>query len=120
MDILVKKDFSVTDIKKAAAARAEFRPTRATSAASNVLNMADLGKAVLLCSDHTKQFATPAVLSKYNYRRSEAYPEVMGTCDYCKLNGPCALFEHLSVYAQVLRTRAQRRADFEYASVVTG
>lgn len=120
MEIIVKKDFTVADIKQARAKAAEFRKSRATSAASNVLNMADLGKTVVLCEDHTKQFATPAVLSKYNYRRSEAYPQVVAHCDYCQINGPCALFEHLSVYAQVLRTRAQRRADYEYSTLCTG
>lgn len=120
MDILVKKHFSVTDIKQAEIKRAEHRRAQATSAASNVLDMADLGKTVVLCGDHTKQFATPAVLSKYGYRRHEDYPVVMSNCDYCKSFLPCALFQHETLFGQVLRTKAQRRTDYEYATVVTG
>lgn len=118
MDILVKKDFSSSDIKKARLAAAEFRPAKATSKVSNVLNMADLGMTVMLCEDHTRQFATPQVLSKYNYRRHDDYPRVVGNCDYCKLYGNCALFQHESVFGEVLKTKAQRRADYEYAAIV--
>lgn len=116
--ILVKKDFSSADVKKANLAAAEFRPSKATSKVSNVLNMADLGMTVMLCDDHTRQFATPQVLSKYNYRRHDDYPRVMGDCDYCGLRGTCSLFQHLSVFGQVLKTKAQRRADIEYAAIV--
>lgn len=118
--ILVKKDFSPADVRKAELARAEFRASKATSSVSNVLDMADTGKTVLLCDDHTRQFATPQVLSKYGYRRHEDYPRVKGNCDYCKLFGDCALFQHESVFGEVLKTKAQRRADYEYAAIVTG
>lgn len=120
MDIVVKKDFSVTDIKKARMSAAEHRPGKATSKVTNVLDQADLGKTIILCDDHVRQFATPAVLSKYGYRRHDDYPRVMGNCDYCKLYSPCTLFQHLSLFGQVLRTKAQRRADYEYATVVSG
>lgn len=116
--ILVKKDFSAAEVKKAQVAAAEFRPAKATSSVSNVLNMADLGMTVLLCEDHVRQFATPQVLSKYNYRRHDDYPRVIGNCDYCKQYGNCTLFQHLSVFGEVLKTKAQRRADYEYAQIV--
>jgi len=39
--IIVKKDFSAAEEKKARLAAAKFRKSKATSAASNVLNVAD-------------------------------------------------------------------------------
>lgn len=120
MDILVRQEFSKQDIKLAETKRAAYRPSKATTGASNVLDMADLGKTVTLCPDHTKQFATKPVLSKYGYRRHDDYPEVQANCDYCGLWTRCALFQHVSVFGEVLKTKAQRRADRDYATICTG
>lgn len=120
MEILVRKDFSATDIKQARLAAAKYRKPRATSAVSHVLNVADLGNTVLLCSDHVRQFATPAVLNKYGYRRVDDYPYVMGNCDYCQLHTQCTMFIHLSLFAQVWKTKEQRRRDLEYGAICRG
>lgn len=117
-DILVKQDFTDHDVKMADLNRSQFKPSRATSGASNVLDMADLGKTVMLCDDHVRQFATKPVLLKYGYRRHDDYPVVMGNCDHCRIFGKCTLFQHLSVFGEVLRTKAQRRADYEYGQFV--
>lgn len=127
MDIVVKKDFSAADEKKAALAAARFRKSKFTSAATNVLNVADLGNTVLLCDDHVKQFATPAVLSKYGYRKADAVPTsmglcpyVMGNCDYCQVHQRCTMFIHLALYSQVWRTSEERRKDREYSAICRG
>ena len=120
MDLLIKKDFSVTDIKQARLAAAKFRKAKATSSASNVLNVADLGNTVLLCADHVKQFATPAVLNKYGYRKVDDYPYVMGNCDYCQVHSQFTMFIHFSLFAQVWKTKEQRRRDHEYGEIFRG
>lgn len=122
MDILVKKDFSVTDIKQARLAAARFRKSKATSAASNVLNVADLGNTVLLCADHVKQFATPTVLNMYGYRKAtgDFFEYVMGNCDYCQLHTRCTMFIHESLFDQVWKTKEQRRRDAEYGAICRG
>lgn len=106
MDIHVKQDFSAADVKKADVARAEFRRSSATSKASNVLDMADTKSTVLLCSEHVRQFASPAVLSKYGYREMKRFPYVMGNCDYCGVPERCKVFSHLSVFDQVWKRQA--------------
>lgn len=120
MDIVVKKDFSVTDIKKAREAAATFRPSKYTSSVTNVLDQADLGKTVVLCEDHVRQFAQPSVLRKYGYRQMVDYPYVMGNCDYCKVFGKSQMFMREDLFAEVWRTKEQRRQDVEYASIVSG
>lgn len=118
MDIIVKKHFSTSDLKQADLARAAFKRAKATSSASNVLNMADLGKTVCLCDDHVRQFATPAVLSKYGYRQMVDYPHVMGNCDYCQVFGKSQMFIREDLFAEVWRTKEQRRRDYEYSTIV--
>lgn len=120
MDIHVKHDYSVTDIKQARLKAAEFVPNKATSKASNVLDMADLGKTVMLCDDHVRQFATPAVLSKYGYRKMTDYPYVIGNCDYCKIQDQCQLFLREDIFSEVWRTKDQQRRDREYAAICSG
>lgn len=120
MDIHVKKDFSVSDIKAARVKASEFQRSKAASGASNVLDMADLGKSVVLCDQHTRQFATPAVLSKYGYRKMVDYPYVIGDCDYCKVRGQCQLFMREDIFDQAWRTKEQQRRDMEYGAIVRG
>lgn len=106
MDIIVKQDFSAADVKKADVARAEYRKSAATSKASNVLDMADTKSTVLLCSDHVRQFASPAVLRKYGYRQMKRFPYVQGTCDYCGVPDRCQVFSHESVFNDVWKRQA--------------
>lgn len=106
MDIIVKQDFTAADAKKADVARAEFRKSSATSKASNVLEMADTQKTVLLCDDDAGKFATPAVLSKYGYRRMTRFPYALGNCDYCGSHSKCQVFSHLSVFDDVWKRQA--------------
>lgn len=115
-DIIVKQRFSVSDIKQADMKRAQFKPAKATSAASNVLDMADLGKSVMLCEDHVKQFATPAVLSKYGYRQVKD-TKVAGNCDYCKCHTVCTLFLREDDFNAVWGFRERQRVNREYGAI---
>jgi hypothetical protein len=120
MEILIKKDWTAAEIKKENLKAGEFQANKSTSNVSNVLDMADLGKTVLLCKDHVKQFATPAVLSKYGYRKMTDYPYVIGNCDYCKVNGQAQLFLREDDFNSVWLTKEQQRKDREYAGICQG
>ncbi len=117
MDIVVKKDFTPNDLREARLAAAAFKPSRHTSNVTNVLDQVDCGKTILLCDDHVRQFASPAVLSKYGYRQVTDYPHVIGNCDYCKIHGKCQLFLREDNFAEVWRTKEQQRRDREYAAI---
>lgn len=119
MDIWVVKNFTDNQIKKARLWAAQFRKPKATSSVSNLLNCADAGATVLLCEDHVRAFATKPVLRKYGYRKADdPHPYVMGNCDYCQLHTKCTLFIHDTLYADVWRTKEQRRREHEYATIV--
>lgn len=106
MDIIVKQDFTAADAKKADVTRAEFRKSAATSKASNVLDMADTKRTVILCDEHVRKFASPKVLLKYGYRQMQRFPYVMGNCDYCQVHERCQVFSHESVFNDVWRRQA--------------
>ena len=118
IDLLIKKDFTPTDIRQARLKAAEFKRSKATSAASNVLNFADLRQTVILCDDHERAFRSHA--KRDGYYRQQEYPFVMGNCDYCKIFGRSQLFIHETVLKQVWITREQDRRCREYATIVTG
>ena len=121
MDIWVVKQFTDNQIKKARLWAAHFHKPKATSSVTNLLNCADAGTTVLLCEDHVRAFAHKPVLRKYGYRKADdPYPYVMGNCDYCQLHTKCTLFIHDTLYADVWKTKEQRRRDLEYATIVTG
>lgn len=115
-DIIIKQNFSVADIKQARIKRAVYRPPKTTSAASNVLNMADTGASVMLCEAHVRAFATPAVLSKYGYRQVKD-TKVAGNCDYCKVHQVCTLFLREDDFNAVWGFREKQRVNREYGAV---
>jgi hypothetical protein len=116
--IIVKKDFTATDIREARMKAAEHRRSKATSGATNVLDFSDLKKTVVLCDDHFRAFRSTA--RKNDYYEQREYPYVMSNCDYCKIFCRCQMFIHESVLKQVWNTRDQDRRDREYATVVNG
>jgi hypothetical protein len=118
VEIIVKKDFSENDIKRAALGGSAYRKQASTSRASNVLDMADLRKTVCLCEDHTRQFASPSVLSKYGYRKFDAYSHCMADCDYCGIFDKCQVFTHESIFSDVWKTRDERRREVATSTVV--
>lgn len=119
-EIIVKQEYTEQDAKQADLARAEFRKSEFTSKASNVLDMADSYRTVLLCADHVRAFAHPAVLRQYGYRQMTDFPYVMGNCDYCQVHERCQVFSHESVFADVWKTREERRRDAATSVVVRG
>jgi hypothetical protein len=118
--IIVKQDFSDADIRKANLAATEFRASKTTSRVANLSDQVDLGKVVILCEDHVRQFASPQVLRKYGYRQMIDYPHVMGNCDYCKVFGKSQMYMREDVFAQSWRTKEQKRRDLEYSTIVSG
>ena len=115
-NIIVKQNWTPQDAKIADIKRAEFRPSKATSAASKVLNMADGGSSVMLCEDHVRQFATPAVLSKYGYRQVKD-TKVSGNCDYCQQHVTCTLFLLEADFNAVWGFRESQRVQREYGAI---
>ena len=118
MDIIVKKDFTVADIREAREKAAAFRKSKHTSAASNVLNFLDQKKAVVLCEPHAKKFAPDA--RTHGYYRQREYPYVNGDCDCCGMFGRAQLFLHEDLLNQAWATREKQRRDREYATIVNG
>ncbi len=114
MDILIKKDFTAAEIKLARLQQAQFSPSKHTSSASNVLNMADLGKTVVLCDAHAKKFAAKTKC----YIKQTDYPYVMGNCDACKVFTRCQLYMREDLMKQAWLTKEQQRRQREYATIV--
>ena len=115
--IIVKKDFSPLQEKKAALAASTFRPSKAASHADRVLDFADCGKSVALCFDHARKFDRRAQM-KYGYYMQKEYPHVMANCDACQVFGMSHLFIHETVLKDVWITREQARREREYATIV--
>lgn len=116
-EILIKKDYTAQEVKQADMTRAEFRPSRATSKASNVLNMTDTGKSVMLCDADVRRFATPEVLSKYGYRQVKD-TKVLGDCDYCRNKFvQCTLFLREDDFNAVWGYRESQRIEREYGAI---
>ena len=116
--IIVKQNFTEKDIREAKIAASVYRPSQATSRVANLSDQVDLGKAVILCDEHVRQFASPQVLRRYGYRQMTDYPHVMGNCDYCKVFGQSQLYMREDVFAESWRTKEQKRTDMEYATIV--
>lgn len=119
-EIIVKHEYTEKDAQQADVARAEFRKSEFTSKASNVLDMADTYRTVLLCEDHVRAFAHPEVLRKYGYRQMVDFPYVMGNCDYCGVHVRCQVFSHESVFSDVWKTKEERQRDLATSVVVRG
>jgi len=116
-NIIVRQNWTTQDAKMADVGRAKFNPSKATSAASNVLNMADCGKSVMLCCSDVRRFATPAVLSKYGYRQVKD-TKVIGDCDYCRdKNVQCTLFLREDDFQAVWGYRESQRVKREYGAI---
>lgn len=115
--IIVKKDFSPQEERRAAIKATEFRPSKAASQADKVLDFADCQKAVMLCFDHARKFDRRTQM-KYGYYMQKEYPHVVANCDACGAFGMSHLFIHETVLKEVWRTRDQARRDREYATIV--
>ena len=114
--IIVKKDYSKQDILQASLKAAEFKPAKATSGVTNVIDQACLRKTIILCDDHYKTFKSFAKRDGYYQQRE--YPYVMGNCDYCKVFGRSQLFIHETLLPDVWLTKDQDRKDRKNATIV--
>lgn len=92
--ILVRKDFTPGEIKRAEVKSAEFRRNRYTSGSAHLDDMIELRKAVILCDSHARKFKPRA--AHYELHPAPNLRRVIGNCDSCRTFGPGALFLHES------------------------
>ena len=116
VDILVKRDFSAADVKRARLAAAQFQRNRSTSDASNVLDQAELKKALVFCPSHSLKFATGARAKGYVKQRE--FPFVNGDCDACGVFGAGDLYLHESSLQSVWIHRQKELRALEYRRAV--
>lgn len=115
VDFLVKRDFTPADVKKARLEGSEYRKKRATSGASNLLNMTDLKKSVFLCDSHARAFH-----GKHGYRPHPEHPRVIGRCDVCQMFGPAIFYLSEAEWLEAMKAKEKFRAAREYGSIVSG
>ena len=114
--ILVRKDFTPGEIKRAELKRVEFRPNRYTSGSANLDDMIALRKAVILCDSHTRKFKPKA--AHYELHPSPNLRRVQGNCDHCRTFGFATLFLHESTAIDERRKVEKHRRAMEYATIV--
>ena len=117
MGILVRKDFSPGEIKRAQVARDEFRPNRYTSGSANLDDMVALRKAVILCDQHARKFNRRA--ARYELHPAENMRRVQGACDVCKVFGFAFLFLHESDASGARKKWERYRTAAEYGKLFT-
>lgn len=117
MEILVRQDFTPSQIRRAEAARDEFRPNRYTSGSANLDDMIQLGKAVILCSDHTRKFSPKA--ARYQAHPAKNMRQVIGNCDVCRVLGLSFLFLNEKDATEERKKLAKFQRSLEYGAIVT-
>lgn len=116
-EILVRKDFSPSEIKRAELARDEFRRNRYTSGSANLDNMIALRKAVILCDSHARRFKPRA--AHYEPHPADNLKRVHGGCDVCKVFGLASLFLHESDALGERKKLEKYRTAAEYGKLFT-
>lgn len=114
--ILVRKDFTPGEIKRASLKRDEFRPNRYTSGSANLDNMIALRKAVILCDSHARKFKPRA--AHYEPHPAPNMRRVIGNCDVCRACQPGALFLHESQAVDERRKHELYRQAADYDRIV--
>lgn len=114
--ILVRKDYTPGEIKRADLARTEFRPNRYTSGSAHLDDMIALRKAVILCDQHALKFKPRA--AHYELHPSPSMRRVQGNCDCCRRFGPGALFLHESQAIDERRKNELYQRACEYDRIV--
>ena len=115
VDFLVKRDFTAADVRKARLEGSEYRKKRATSGAENVLNMAELKQAVILCDSHARKLH-----QKHGYRLHPEHSNVIGRCDVCQMYGASRLFVDEKTWLEAMKAKEKFRAALEYGRIVSG
>lgn len=104
MDILIKKEFSHSDILKSLEAGGR---KRGRVAGGWIADIAAQKKVILLCADCTHKF-NPA---KVNYRKEKEFPYCQGICDGCSAwDQKCNWYLYDEYYQEVRSTKDERRA----------
>lgn len=116
--ILVRKDFTPGEIKRAELARDEFRPGRYTSGSANLDDMIALRKAVILCDLHVRKFKPRA--AHYELHPAENMRRVQGACDVCKMFGLATLFICEADAIGERKKWAAYRTAAEYGTLLSG
>ena len=116
--ILVRKDYTAAEIKRAQLARDEFRPNRYTSGSANLDDMIALRKAVILCDSHARKFKPRA--AHYELHPAKNMRRVQGNCDVCKMYGLASLFLHESLALDERRKWERYRIALEYGTLYRG
>jgi len=116
MEILVRQNFTEKDAKEARLAAAEFRKGSSTSGASNVLNMTDLKKSIILCDTHVRKFNWRS----HGYRRAPEHARVIGRCDVCQAWGSGWLYLDEQLWLEKYRAAEKFKRALEYATVISG
>lgn len=115
MDILVRQDFTQADVTKARLDAMEFRKGKKTSGASNVLNLTDLKKSVILCDTDKRKFNWRA----HGYRVAPEHSRVIGRCDVCQAWGNGWLYLSEELWLEKFKAAEKFRRALEYASIVS-
>lgn len=116
MDILVRQNFTAADARKADLKSSEYRKKKSTSGVSNLLDMTDLKKSVVLCDSHARKFHK----DRFPYRLHPEHSRVIGRCDVCQAWGPGRFFLNLVDWEQSVRAMEKYRRGLELATIVSG
>lgn len=114
-EIIIKKDFSAADEKKAALAASEFRKSKFTSDVSSLLNFIDLKRSIIPCDDHARRFNATA----HHYRLHFKIKRVRGNCDVCQRYVEGRFYIHENEWIEGRKAEEKFRAACEYATIVS-
>lgn len=115
--ILVPRDRTPEEIRRAELARDEFRQNRYTSGSANLDDMIACRKAVILCDSHARKFQPKA--ARYELHPADNMKRVQGNCDVCKVFGLATLFLHESDAIGERKKWEHYRAAAEYGKLFT-
>ena len=116
--ILVRKDFSPGEIKRAELKRVECRPNRYSGGAANLDDMIALRKAVILCDQHARKFKPRA--AHYELHPAPNLRRVQGNCDVCKMYGLAWLYLNAADALEERKKWHRARVAMEYGTLYTG
>lgn len=117
MEILVRRNYSPQQVKRAQLKRDEFRPGRYTSGSANLDDMIELKKAVILCDTHSRKFSPKA--ARYRAHPDKRLRRVLGNCDVCKQFGLSFLFLNEKDAHEEQKKLERFRRAVEYGHLLT-
>ena len=118
MDILVKKHYTPLQVKREELARTEFRPSRFTSGSARLDNLIALGKALLLCTTHSRKFKP--FKSHYMAHPDPQLKRAHGRCDICQQLGLHHMFLNEEDGMEQRDKVARFQRALEYGKILNG